>query len=78
MTVPVTGAEPRLLRGGPIAATIRDQVAADVVAFREAFAFTPVLAVVVVGRDAPSAVYLHKILDGCQRVGIEGRLVELR
>jgi len=33
--------------------------------------------VVVVGRDAPSAVYLHKILDGCRLVGIEDRLVEL-
>jgi methylenetetrahydrofolate dehydrogenase (NADP+)/methenyltetrahydrofolate cyclohydrolase len=33
--------------------------------------------VVVVGKDAPSAVYLHKILDGCRLVGIEDRLVEL-
>ena len=29
------------------------------------------------GKDAPSAVYLHKILDGCRLVGIEDRLVEL-
>jgi methylenetetrahydrofolate dehydrogenase (NADP+) / methenyltetrahydrofolate cyclohydrolase len=32
---------------------------------------------VVVGADAPSMVYLRKILDGCERVGIGGRLVEL-
>ncbi len=72
-----TDAVPRLLRGGPIAGAIREQVATDVVEFQASYGYTPVLAVVVVGRDAPSAVYLHKILDGCERVGIEGRLVEL-
>ena len=73
----LTDEGPRLLRGGPIAAVIREQVAADVVAFKGEFGYTPALAVVVVGRDAPSAVYLHKILDGCRLVGIEDRLVEL-
>ena len=68
---------PRLLRGGPVATAIREQVAADVAAFRTEFGYTPALAVLVVGRDAPSAVYLHKILDGCRLVGIEDRLVEL-
>jgi len=68
---------PRLLRGGPIATEVRAAVAADVVAFREAHGFVPALAVVIVGRDAPSTVYLHKILDGCRTVGIEDRLVEL-
>jgi methylenetetrahydrofolate dehydrogenase (NADP+) / methenyltetrahydrofolate cyclohydrolase len=75
--VPAPSTEPRLLRGGPIAAGIREQVAADVAAFRAEWGYVPALAVVVVGRDAPSAVYLHKILDGCRRVGIEDRLVEL-
>jgi methylenetetrahydrofolate dehydrogenase (NADP+)/methenyltetrahydrofolate cyclohydrolase len=73
----VTEAGPRLLRGGPIATVIREQVAADVVAFQGEHGYTPALAVVVVGKDAPSAVYLHKILDGCRLVGIEDRLVEL-
>jgi methylenetetrahydrofolate dehydrogenase (NADP+)/methenyltetrahydrofolate cyclohydrolase len=68
---------PRLLRGGPIGAVIREQVAADVAAFKAEFGYAPALAVVVVGKDAPSAVYLHKILDGCRLVGIEDRLVEL-
>ena len=68
---------PRLLRGGPIAATIREQVAADVASFRAECGHVPALAVVIVGRDAPSTVYLHKILDGCRLVGIEDRLVEL-
>lgn len=67
----------RLLRGTELAAEVRTGVAADVAAFRAAHGFTPELAVVVVGRDAPSAVYLHNILDGCRLVGIGGRLVEL-
>jgi methylenetetrahydrofolate dehydrogenase (NADP+)/methenyltetrahydrofolate cyclohydrolase len=70
-------AGPRLLRGGPIAAEVRAAVAADLVAFREAHGFVPALAVVIVGRDAPSTVYLHKILDGCRTVGIVDRLIEL-
>jgi methylenetetrahydrofolate dehydrogenase (NADP+)/methenyltetrahydrofolate cyclohydrolase len=70
-------AGPRLLRGGPIAAEVRAAVAADVVAFRATHGFVPALAVVIVGRDAPSTVYLHKILDGCRTVGIVDRLVEL-
>ena len=68
---------PRLLRGGPIAADVRATVAADVAAFRDERGFAPALAVVIVGRDAPSTVYLHKILDGCRSVGIVDRLVEL-
>jgi methylenetetrahydrofolate dehydrogenase (NADP+)/methenyltetrahydrofolate cyclohydrolase len=68
---------PRLLRGGPIAADVRTTVAADVADFKAAHGYTPELAVVIVGRDAPSTVYLHKILDGCRLVGIQDRLVEL-
>ncbi|HEY5434182.1 MAG TPA: bifunctional 5,10-methylenetetrahydrofolate dehydrogenase/5,10-methenyltetrahydrofolate cyclohydrolase [Candidatus Limnocylindrales bacterium] len=77
MTPSLTDDGPRLLRGGPIAATIREQVAADVAAFKLEHGYAPALAVLVVGKDAPSAVYLHKILDGCRLVGIEDRLVEL-
>jgi methylenetetrahydrofolate dehydrogenase (NADP+)/methenyltetrahydrofolate cyclohydrolase len=68
---------PRLLRGGPVAADVRAAVAADVAAFKADHGYTPELAVVIVGRDAPSTVYLHKILDGCRLVGITDRLVEL-
>ncbi|MEI7745434.1 MAG: bifunctional 5,10-methylenetetrahydrofolate dehydrogenase/5,10-methenyltetrahydrofolate cyclohydrolase [Chloroflexota bacterium] len=68
---------PRLLRGGPIGTEIREQVAADVAKFKADYGYTPVLAVLVVGADAPSLVYLHKILDGCRLVGIIGKLVEL-
>ena len=68
---------PRLLRGGPVATAIREQVAADVAAFKAEYGWAPTLAVLVVGADAPSLVYLHKILDGCRLVGIGDRLVEL-
>ena len=68
---------PRLLRGAPIATEMREHIAADVADFVATYGRTPTLAVVIVGEDAPSAVYLHKILDGCRRVGIGDRLVEL-
>ena len=38
----------------------------------------PGLAVVIVGKDAPSTVYLEQILRGCAKVGIDGRFVESR
>jgi len=67
----------RLLEGGPIATEIRAGVAADVKAFVAAHGRPPALAVVVCGRDAPSMVYLERILKGCANAGIDGRLVEI-
>jgi len=67
----------RLLQGGPIAAEIRQAVAEDVAAYTGRHGRAPVLAVVICGRDAPSMVYLHQILRSCEKVGIEGRLVEV-
>jgi methylenetetrahydrofolate dehydrogenase (NADP+)/methenyltetrahydrofolate cyclohydrolase len=69
-------AGPRLLLGGPIAADIRGQVAADVSRFTADHGRPPGLAVVLCGRDAPSVVYLERILKGCAEVGIVGRFVE--
>jgi methylenetetrahydrofolate dehydrogenase (NADP+)/methenyltetrahydrofolate cyclohydrolase len=73
--VPRGGA--RLLQGGPIADEIRKAVSEDVAAYHERHGRAPVLAVVICGRDAPSMVYLHQILRSCEKVGIEGRLVEV-
>src|SRR2546421_112393 len=67
----------RLLQGAPIAAEIRASVKDDVEAFQRRHGFTPALAVVIVGRDAPSMVYLELILRGCAKVGIAGQLVEM-
>ncbi len=70
-------AGPRLLAGGPIAAEIRFGLTRDFAAFRERWGYPPTLAVVLVGADAPSAVYLRQILRTCEKVGVHGRLVEM-
>lgn len=67
----------RLLEGGPIAAEIRAAVAEDVVSFVRSQGRPPGLAVVIIGRDAPSTVYLEQILRGCAKVGIDARFAEL-
>jgi methylenetetrahydrofolate dehydrogenase (NADP+)/methenyltetrahydrofolate cyclohydrolase len=68
---------PRLLLGSPIAAEIRAGLTRDFATFKEQWGKAPVLAIVLVGADAPSAVYLQQILRTCQKVGVEGRLVEI-
>jgi methylenetetrahydrofolate dehydrogenase (NADP+) / methenyltetrahydrofolate cyclohydrolase len=68
---------PRLLAGGPIAAEIRAGLTTKFAAFREQHHYTPELAIVLVGADAPSAVYLQQILRTCEKVGAKGRLVEV-
>jgi methylenetetrahydrofolate dehydrogenase (NADP+)/methenyltetrahydrofolate cyclohydrolase len=73
----VTARRARLLEGGAIAAEIRASVQADVADFAATYGYVPGLAVVIVGKDAPSTVYLGQILRSCARVGIEGRLVEI-
>jgi methylenetetrahydrofolate dehydrogenase (NADP+)/methenyltetrahydrofolate cyclohydrolase len=69
--------EARLLLGAPIAAEIRRAVGEDVASFLERHGRPPGLAVVLVGRDAPSVVYLERILKGCREVGIEAHFVEV-
>jgi methylenetetrahydrofolate dehydrogenase (NADP+)/methenyltetrahydrofolate cyclohydrolase len=67
----------RLLEGKPIADEIRAAVAEDVISFTASQGRPPGLAVVIVGRDAPSIVYLERIIKGCAKVGIDARFVEL-
>ena len=67
----------RLLTGAPIAAELRTGVKAEVETFRRRHGYRPTLAVIFVGRDAPSAVYLQQILRSCRNVGVHGRLVEI-
>ena len=67
----------RLLLGAPVAAEIRATVRDDVAGFVERHGYAPTLAIVLVGRDAPSAVYLRQILKACEAAGIGGRLVEI-
>jgi methylenetetrahydrofolate dehydrogenase (NADP+)/methenyltetrahydrofolate cyclohydrolase len=67
----------RLLLGSPIATELRARIKRDVAAFKRRHGYAPTLAIVLVGRDAPSAVYLEQILRSCRNVGASGRLVEL-
>jgi methylenetetrahydrofolate dehydrogenase (NADP+)/methenyltetrahydrofolate cyclohydrolase len=67
----------RLLEGSPIAREIRAAVAEDVASFARSQGRPPGLAVVIIGRDAPSMVYLEQIIRGCDRVGIARRFAEL-
>ena len=69
--------EARLLLGAPIATEIRAWVRDDIARFAERRGYAPTLAIVLVGRDAPSAVYLRQILRSCEIAGIDGRLVEI-
>jgi methylenetetrahydrofolate dehydrogenase (NADP+)/methenyltetrahydrofolate cyclohydrolase len=73
----VTHPGARLLEGGAIAAEIRTAVAEDVDSFIRTHGRAPGLRVVIVGKDAPSTVYLERILRGCAKVGIDGGFVEL-
>ena len=73
----VAQATARLLLGGPLAQAVLATVAAEAAEYREAYGHAPALAVVVCGHEAPSMVYLRQILRGCEKVGLEGRLVEI-
>jgi methylenetetrahydrofolate dehydrogenase (NADP+) / methenyltetrahydrofolate cyclohydrolase len=72
----VTASGARLLEGGAIAEEIRTAVAEDVATFAAAHGRPPGLRVVIVGKDAPSTVYLERILRGCAKVGIDAGFVE--
>ncbi|MBA2556057.1 MAG: bifunctional 5,10-methylenetetrahydrofolate dehydrogenase/5,10-methenyltetrahydrofolate cyclohydrolase, partial [Chloroflexi bacterium] len=67
----------RLLAGAPIAAEMRGRVRDGVASFSERHGFPPTLAVVIIGADAPSAVYLHQIVRSCRSTGVTGRIVEI-
>jgi methylenetetrahydrofolate dehydrogenase (NADP+)/methenyltetrahydrofolate cyclohydrolase len=67
----------RLLHGAAIAKQMRARIKTEVGTFRKRHGFVPALAVVIVGKDAPSAVYLHQIIRSCRNVGVPGRVVEL-
>jgi methylenetetrahydrofolate dehydrogenase (NADP+)/methenyltetrahydrofolate cyclohydrolase len=73
----MTASGARLLEGGAIAEEIRTAVAEDVASFTSSQGRPPGLRVVIVGKDAPSTVYLERILRGCAKVGIDAGFVEL-
>ncbi len=67
----------RLLLGAPIAAEVRSRVGAGVKDFEQRHGFAPTLAIVMIGADAPSAVYLRQIVRSCRSTGVIARVVEI-
>jgi methylenetetrahydrofolate dehydrogenase (NADP+) / methenyltetrahydrofolate cyclohydrolase len=67
----------RIIKGAPIAAALREQVAADVADFTQQYGYSPRLAAVMVGQELASTVYVQQILRSCERVGIPSRVHEL-
>jgi methylenetetrahydrofolate dehydrogenase (NADP+) / methenyltetrahydrofolate cyclohydrolase len=69
--------EPHLLLGAPLALELRAQVKRAVADLRRRRGFAPELAVVMVGRQRASGVYVQQILRTCRTVGVLSRVVEL-
>ena len=67
----------QLLDGKALAATIQQELAADVAAFVAAHRVVPCLAAVLVGDDPASEVYVRNKQLACQRVGMESQLHRL-
>ena len=59
-----------LIDGKAMAAALAERTAADVAAFAAARGFVPGLAVVLVGNDPASQVYVRRKVSQCRRVGI--------
>ena len=75
---PASSAETaRVLRGGPLAARIREGVAADVASLTDEQGFPPTLAVLTVGRDDAAGVYIEQLERNASRVGAAVRVDEL-
>ncbi len=61
---------PRIIDGKAVAATVRAEVAKDVAALKAAHGFTPGLAVVLVGEDPASKVYVKNKGEQTKEVGM--------
>ena len=59
----------RIIDGKQIAAEVRERIAADTQAFRGKYGFVPGLAVVIVGEDPASQVYVRNKGKACGEVG---------
>src|SRR5258708_2691706 len=60
----------KIIDGREVAASIRQDCRARVAALKAAFEVTRGLAVILVGQDAASAVYVRNRIKGCADVGI--------
>ena len=67
----------RILDGKAIASEMLAETARDLEAFRAEHGTTPSIVVVIVGSDPASEVYARRILKTAERIGADGRIVEL-
>jgi methylenetetrahydrofolate dehydrogenase (NADP+)/methenyltetrahydrofolate cyclohydrolase len=62
--------EAKMLEGRPIAAEIKQEVIDDVGVFRKKHGFVPTLAVVLVGEDPASQIYVKRIVKSFEEAGM--------
>ena len=67
----------RLLDGKALALRVREGVAAEVARFKEERGVTPGLAVVLIGEDPASRVYVRNKEAACKAAGMNGRVLRL-
>ncbi len=66
-----------LIDGKKIAAEVREEIAAETAAFKEAHGFAPGLTVIIVGEDPASQVYVRNKKRACEEVGFNSRVIEM-
>jgi methylenetetrahydrofolate dehydrogenase (NADP+) / methenyltetrahydrofolate cyclohydrolase len=67
----------RIISGNEISAVMRDELAAEAAAFRAQTGVTPCLAVVLVGQDPASEVYVRMKGKAAEKTGFESRQITL-
>ena len=66
-----------IIDGKAISKLVREEIAAEVVKFKEKYNSAPGLAVIIVGNDPASQVYVRNKKKGCEEVGFYSESYEL-
>ena len=66
-----------IIDGKLISKKVREEIAADVASFKEKYNCAPGLAVIIVGNDPASQVYVRNKKRGCEEVGFYSESYEL-
>jgi methylenetetrahydrofolate dehydrogenase (NADP+) / methenyltetrahydrofolate cyclohydrolase len=74
---PAADSGTQVLYGAPLAAELRRQIKRSASSFARRYGFRPVLAIVMVGHQQASSVYVAQILRNCRLVGVPSRAIEL-
>ena len=67
----------QIIDGKAISKQVREEIAAEVVNFKEKYNAAPGLAVIIVGNDPASQVYVRNKKKGCEEVGFYSESYEL-